>query len=140
VLEAHTFESAVAVNDGRGGFTLHPLPVEAQLAPVYASLARDFDGDGRTDLLLAGGFWGAPPLQGRYDASRGLLLRGLGGGLFRAVDEAASGLSIEGQTRRLRAVRGADGFERVVVARNDDRPLLLRVHAAGAGAVALGRR
>jgi hypothetical protein len=140
VLEAHTFESAVAVNDGRGGFTLHALPVEAQLAPIDASIVRDFDGDGRADLLLAGNFWGATPLEGRYDASRGVLLRGLGGGRFEAVGEAASGLAIEGQVRRLRTVRGADGVERVLVARNDDRPMLLRVTAGGPRAVALGGR
>ena len=32
---------------------------------------RDFDGDGHTDLLVAGNFFGVPPLLGRYDASYG---------------------------------------------------------------------
>ena len=40
------------------------------------SLADDFDGDGRMDLLLGGNFHGVPPILGRYDASYGLLLRG----------------------------------------------------------------
>ncbi|AHG93778.1 ASPIC/UnbV domain protein (plasmid) [Gemmatirosa kalamazoonensis] len=139
VLEARTFESAVAVNDGHGAFALRPLPVEAQLAPVYASLARDFDGDGHVDLLLAGDFWGAPPLQGRYDASHGVLLRGLGDGRFRAVDEAGSGLAIDGQVRALGVVRGPGGPV-VAVARNDDRPMLLRVSAPARRSVALGTR
>jgi len=75
VLEAYDFATSVAINNGNGTFTLHALPIEAQLAPVRAALADDADGDGRTDLLLAGNDFGAPPVFGRYDASYGLLLR-----------------------------------------------------------------
>src|SRR3989441_2865108 len=69
VLEADTFASAIALNRGDGTFELRPLPVEAQFAPVYASLAGDFDGDGKTDLVVAGNFSGVTPVEGRYDAS-----------------------------------------------------------------------
>ncbi len=80
VLEADTFASAVAINRGDGTFELHALPIEAQFAPIYASLAGDFDGDGKTDLVVAGNFYGVTPLEGRYDASYGLFLRGDGRG------------------------------------------------------------
>jgi enediyne biosynthesis protein E4 len=126
VLEAQTFASAVAINAGNGAFTLRPLPAEAQLAPVYASLAGDYDGDGRTDLLVAGNFFGAPPLRGRYDASYGLLLRGLGDGRFEPVEMERSGVAIEGQVRDLKPVRGAGGRPLIAVARNDDALLLLQ--------------
>src|SRR5437899_13097479 len=86
VLEADTFASAIALNRGDGTFELRPLPVEAQFAPVYASLAGDFDGDGKTDLVVAGNFYGVTPVEGRYDASYGLFLRGDGHGQFAAVD------------------------------------------------------
>jgi hypothetical protein len=133
VLEAHTFASAVAMNDGAGDFTLRPLPVEAQLAPVYASVASDFDDDGRTDLLLAGNFVGAPPSQGRYDASYGLLLRGLGDGRFEPVDMARSGVTIEGQVREMRQLRHTEGGQLIAIARNDARLQILRpLHGAGA--------
>ena len=88
-LVANTFASAIARNDGRGQFVLQPLPVEAQLAPVYAVVAEDFDRDGRTDLLLGGNFNGVPPIQGRYDASYGLLLRGGPDGRFAADGHGA---------------------------------------------------
>jgi enediyne biosynthesis protein E4 len=127
-LVAHTFASAVALNDGRGRFTLQPLPVEAQLAPVHAALADDFDGDGRIDLLLGGNFYGVPPLQGRYDASYGLLLRGAGDGRFTATDMTRSGVEITGQVRRMRALRTTNG-RLVAVARNADRLLLLQAGA-----------
>src|SRR5206468_9632349 len=80
VLEVDQFTSVVALNHGDGTFELRPLPIEAQFAPVYASLAGDFDGDGKTDLIVAGNFSGVTPVQGRYDASYGLFLRGDGHG------------------------------------------------------------
>jgi hypothetical protein len=126
-LEAHTFASAVALNDGRGHFTMKPLPVETQLAPLNAVVAADFDGDGRTDLLTGGGLFATLPMLGRYDASYGQLLRGLGDGVFVPVDMARSGVALTGQVRRMQLVRTADGPV-IAVARNDDRLLILRPH------------
>ncbi|HEU4632082.1 MAG TPA: VCBS repeat-containing protein [Gemmatimonadaceae bacterium] len=132
VLQARTFESAVALSRAGGRYELRPLPVEAQLAPVRAALAEDLDGDGRTDLLLAGNTYGVPPVLGRYDASYGLLLRGLDGGRFTAVEPEASGVAIDGQVRRLATLRGVAGGGRLIaVARNDAALLLLRVRAGG---------
>jgi enediyne biosynthesis protein E4 len=127
-LVAHTFESAIALSDGRGRFTLQPLPVEAQLAPVRAVVAEDFDRDGRTDLLVGGNVFGVPPIQGRYDASYGLLLRGRPDGRFEAVDMTQSGVELTGQVRRMRSLRTAAG-RLVAVARNADRLLLLSSRA-----------
>jgi hypothetical protein len=124
-LKAHAFASVVALNDGKGRFTMEPLPTEAQIAPIHATVADDFDGDGRVDLLVAGNFHGVPPIQGRYDASYGLLLRGAGNGRFTAVDMTRSGVEIEGQVRRMRAVQTSGGRV-IAVARNDDRVLMLR--------------
>jgi hypothetical protein len=141
VLEARTFASSVAFNRG-GTFELRPLPTEAQFAPVYASLADDFDGDGRVDLLLGGNFHGVTPVRGRYDASYGLLLRGVAGGRFTPVDMEDSNLVIEGQVRDMKLVRQANGSRLVAVARNDDALLLLRTlrAKASAGTLAGARR
>ena len=126
LLEARVFASSVALNNGDGTFTLQPLPVEAQFAPVYAALAGDFDGDGRTDLLLAGNVYGVQPALGRYDASYGLLLSGRGDGRFTAVDMEQSHLVIDGEVRHLGLVRRANGGRLIVVARNDARLQILR--------------
>jgi hypothetical protein len=117
--EAYDFASAVALNNGNGTFSLEHLPVEAQFAPVYAALADDFDGDGKVDLVLGGNFYGVTPVRGRYDASYGLLLHGLGNGRFQSVDMEASGLAIEGQVRHMKLLRRANGDRLIVVARND---------------------
>jgi len=72
--------------------------------------------------------FGVPPAQGRYDASHGVLLRGDGHGRFVSMDAPHSGLEIDGQVRRMRAVRTSNG-PLVAVARNDDRLLLLQTTA-----------
>ena len=147
VKTAHTFESVLVRNDGGGAFTLLPLPREAQIAPVYAILPTDADGDGRTDLLLAGNFDGLRPELGRMSAGRGLLLRGdpsrCGAGdtrcvPFAPVRAAESGFAAPGQSRDAQRVR-TPGGDRYVVARNNDRPLVFGP-AAGRAALHAARR
>jgi hypothetical protein len=133
VREARTFATSLVRNDGGGRFTVVPLPAEAQLAPVYGVAARDVDGDGRLDLLLAGNFDGFKPEIGRMPASQGLVLRGDPSRCardrlcapFTPVRAAASGFVVPGQARDIQRVRTARG-ELFVVARNNDRPLVYR--------------
>ncbi len=131
VRETDTFASAIALNNGDGTFTLKPLPDEPQFAPIYASLAGDFDGDGKTDLLIAGNLYGVTPMLGRYDASYGLMLRGDGKGGFTPVDMEQSNLVIDGQIRDIKALRGANGQTIIVVARNNDKAIVLGVRSPG---------
>lgn len=123
--EARQFASSVALRDENGRFHLQTLPAEAQFAPIYASLATDLTGDGVVDLLLGGNFSGVTPLRGAYDATYGVLLLGLGGGRFEAVDPAESGLSVEGEVRGMGVVRRPDGESHILIARNNDVPVLL---------------
>lgn len=119
VREAYVFASALARNRGDGTFALYPLPVEAQFAPIYAAATGDFDGDGHTDVIVAGNFFGVPPARGRYDASYGLLLRGDGTGALTPVDLEISGLVIQGEVRGVEVVRHATDGALIAVARND---------------------
>ena len=139
VLEAHEFASSIALQNVDGTFGLRPLPVEAQFAPIYAAVAGDFDGDGHTDLLVGGNFYGATPTEGRYDASYGLLLRGSGTGALQSVDMAASGVMIQGQVRHMAMLRAANGDRLVVVARNDNTVQVLRANKLSAARTARSR-
>ena len=125
VKQVYTFATSLAHNNGDGSFTLVPLPSEAQLAPVFGILATDVDRDGHTDLLFAGNFDGFKPELGRMSASNGLLLRGDGKGFFIPVRGMESGFNVPGQARDIQRVRTANG-ELIVVARNNDRPLVFR--------------
>ncbi len=125
VRQAYTFATSLMRNNGDGSFTLVPLPIEAQLAPVYGLLAADLDGDGLLDVLLTGNLDGVEPEIGRLSGSYGLLLRGDGTGGFTPVEVSESGFFVPGQGRDIQRLSTRHG-EVVVVTRNNDRPLLFQ--------------
>ncbi len=110
-LEANFMETTTFMNQGDGTFTVQNLPVEAQLSPVYSIYADDVDGDGINDLLLGGNLYEVKPEAGRYDASYGLFLKGLGDGNFERIANSKSGLNIQGQVRDIKSVNiGEENF------------------------------
>src|SRR2546421_3770672 len=78
-LQAATLDHTVFFNRG-GTFQGVALPPEAQFAPAFYAGVADFDGDGHEDLFLAQNFFPTEIGTRRYDAGRGLLLLGQGGG------------------------------------------------------------
>jgi hypothetical protein len=125
VKNAYTFATTLARNNGDGSFTMVPLPLEAQIAPMYGMLATDIDGDGKPDLLMAGNFDGVKPEIGKMSAGYGVYLRGDGKGHFTPVRELESGFLVPGQARDIQPVRTRKGII-YVVSRNNDRPLVFR--------------
>ena len=119
---ATEFRSLVLMNRGGGEFAVHYLPTAAQETPVRAIVADDTDGDGDLDLLLGGNFYYVKPEMGRYDAGRGLLLTNDGLGNFTAVPAATSGVNVSGEIREMVKL----GTGRYLLARNDDRPVILQ--------------
>ncbi len=119
VLHVEQTQSCVFYNDGRGGFTASPLPQRAQFAPVFGILPRDLDGDGRTDLMLGGNFYGLKPEVGRFDASYGTTLLATGNRGFQYVPPATSGLFVRGEVRDIQPV-GTPAGSLILVARNND--------------------
>ena len=75
--------SGFQINRGKKGFELKPLPIAAQLAPVYSILISDFNQDGFEDILLGGNFYRSKPEIGIYDGSYGLFLKGGARSLYR---------------------------------------------------------
>ena len=134
VLKAGTFASVAAINQGDGTFAVRELPIEAQIAPVRAVLADDFNGDGHEDVVLGGNFYGVTPAQGRYDASYGTFLSGSAEGALKAVENTQSGLWLEGEIRKLRLIQTSTGPV-IVAARNADSLQFIQPqHGAGRGA------
>ena len=120
VLNCNTTTSVWIENKGNGKFEMHPLPVEAQFAPVNAILAADLDGDGNMDLLLGGNEYQTEVSTGRYDASYGLMLKGNGRGSFVPVKPKASGLILDGDVKNIRMIKTGTGQEFLLTAVNND--------------------
>jgi hypothetical protein len=125
VKNAYTFASSLVRNNGDGSFTIVPLPVEAQISPVFAVMAADVEGSGKPDLLLAGNFDGVNPEIGTMTAGYGTFLRGDGKGHFTAVRELESGFEVPGQARDIQRVRTRNGVIYIVV-RDNDKPLVFQ--------------
>lgn len=122
VRKASVLETVYVENQGSGQFVMHPLPREAQMAPVYGILADDMDGDGHHDLLLAGNFAAATPKIGRLYASYGLFLKGDGQGSFEYQHPRTSGFFVPEQTRHLRRIEFAGRQPHILVVKNDAAP------------------
>jgi hypothetical protein len=98
LLEANWLETTVFLNRG-DHFEAKALPREAQFAPAFGISVGDFDGDGHEDIFLAQNFFATVQEASRYDAGRGLWLRGDGAGNFTAVSGQESGVKVYGEQR-----------------------------------------
>ncbi len=113
-------KSSWVENLGNGKFKMHPLPVEAQLAPVYGILPTDLDGDGTIDLLLVGNDYGMEVQQGRADAFVGLALQNKGKGSFKPIPLQKSHFFVPGDAKALVSLNVADKGSLVVASQNND--------------------
>ena len=105
VLTVEQTQTCVFINDGKGQFTMQPLPTMAQLSPVYAIVASDLNGDGIKDIFLAGNFYGLKPEVGRMDASYGVTLIGKGNSQFAYMPPSVSGLFVKGEVRDAQVIK-----------------------------------
>ncbi|MGB3850877.1 MAG: VCBS repeat-containing protein [Tunicatimonas sp.] len=117
-LSAVEMRSCYIENTGNSRFTLKSLPMEAQMAPVFGSLASDFNKDGFLDILLVGNSQAFETYTGPYDASLGTLLFGNGRGSFAYVPQAKSGLYLTHDQKALATIN--TGTENLIVLTNND--------------------
>lgn len=99
--DAQTFTSKVFYyNREASAWQGEDLPVMAQFAPVRSIVATDVNGDGKTDLILAGNFFGVEVETTRYDAGNGMVLLNDGNGGWLQQMPHESGLSLPLDVRR----------------------------------------
>ncbi|MES2732936.1 MAG: VCBS repeat-containing protein [Bacteroidota bacterium] len=120
MLQATDMRTSYIENKGNGKFAIRPLPMEAQIAPVYGMVSKDIDGDGKLDLMLVGNDYGMEPFSGRHDAFMGLCLKGDGKGNFRPLSIAQSGFFVKGDAKGLATVLTAKNEEMLVATQNQD--------------------
>ncbi|MEM8486546.1 MAG: VCBS repeat-containing protein [Bacteroidota bacterium] len=105
-LEANHMATTLLLGTPEGIFKQTPLPLAVQVAPVFAILSLDYNGDGATDLLMAGNTTDGQMRLGRYDANYGVLLQGDGSGGFTYVTQESAGFAVRGAVRSLVALDG----------------------------------
>ena len=127
---ATTFDHTLFLNRG-DHFEAHSLPGAAQLAPAFAAVVADFDGDGHEDLFLAQNFFPTEIGTMRFDAGAGLLLLGDGRGGFRAQSVLQSGIEVFGDQRGA-AAADYDGDGRVDLAVSQNGAATTLWHNVGA--------
>jgi len=113
-----------------GGFEGQPLPVRAQLAPMYAVETADLDADGRPEIIMGGNLYEVKPQAGPYDASRGVVLSwDEKSGSLQSLPPGQSGMNVEGEIRGIRVVSGDKPEQkRLIIARYDEPPLVFEVN------------
>jgi enediyne biosynthesis protein E4 len=107
-------------NLGYGKFKKHPLPMEAQFAPVNAIICDDLDGDGFKDLLIAGNDFQTDVITGRYDASYGCYLKGNRNKTFTSIPAVQSGFIVKGDVKDMAMIKLTDKEKLILVAINND--------------------
>jgi enediyne biosynthesis protein E4 len=117
-------------NTGNGKFVEHPLPIEAQFAPVNAIICYDLDNDGFKDLLLAGNEYQSNVMTGRYDASYGCFLKGAADKKFKPVSPAESGFVLDGDVKSMALIRLSNGEKIILAAVNNDSLRVFSVNPA----------
>ncbi|HEX8905483.1 MAG TPA: hypothetical protein VF771_11600, partial [Longimicrobiaceae bacterium] len=120
VAEGVVLASSYVENLGGGRFRLRPLPMPAQLSPVYGMLAGDRDGDGTPDLLLVGNSYATETQVGWYDAAVGSVLLGDGRGGFRHRSGTATGFFVDGDAKALAEVATGASGSLLLVTQNGD--------------------
>ncbi len=120
---ATEFRSCYAQNLGNGSFRLEPLPVEAQVAPIFGTAINDFNGDSYLDIALVGNNFWAEVETGRYDALKGLILLGDGTGKFGAMNQLESGFRVSEDAKGLAQII-TDNEVLLISTQNNDHTLI----------------
>jgi len=118
--------SCIAINDGKGHFSIRKLPVAMQLSSVNAILIEDVNKDGFPDIISGGNFFDLLPQFGRLDASFGNVLINDKKGNFITMPAIVSGIDLRGQ------IRDIVSFKRknencIVFLENNDYPVSYKI-------------
>jgi enediyne biosynthesis protein E4 len=127
VLHAENLATVYLENNGKSGFTMKPLPAEAQYAPVFGIVSVDANNDGKKDLVLAGNNVWTRIRFSRYDANHGILLQGDGKGNFTYVPQWKSGFRLRGDIRAVEKIGNGNDMH-LVFGVNNSRARVYRVN------------
>jgi hypothetical protein len=122
--QVYELATSYFVNNGEGKFTRKDLPQITQASTIQDISLQDFNGDGFTDVLMAGNNYEIRTQLGRMDALHGLiLLNDKKGGFQWAKNQ---NFSISGPARNIRYLNIEDQ-EYYCIAINNNSPVFLRI-------------
>ena len=120
VMQCTDMRSSYIENKGNDHFSIKPLPLQAQVAPVYGMKTEDINGDGNLDVLMVGNDYGMDPYSGRHDAFMGLCMKGDGKGNFTPMSLQESGFFVNGDAKGLATVHTAKNEDILIATQNQD--------------------
>lgn len=115
-------KSGILINN-KGILEWKTLPMEAQVAPVYAIEVADFNKDGKLDILLGGNNSTFRIRIGKMDANHGILLLGNDKNDFKATN---SGLNWQGDVRDIQTIQTKKG-KVLMISQNNDKMLFVKL-------------
>jgi hypothetical protein len=119
VVKAYKFESSYVENLGDGTFELKSLPMAAQVGPIEGIVVGDFDKDGYEDVVLSGNSYESDVSTGRYDALKGLVMKGDGKGEFSPLTIEESGILNDEDASGMAVLNDVNGHQKLVIANNN---------------------
>lgn len=125
VLNVHTLETSLYINQGNGTFAKSQLPNELQHSPVYA-IHSFKDESGKLHMLFGGNQSKIKPELGINMGSFGWHLVSNTKGGFDVLSAKESGFFVRGEVRSIKNVKTNKGNQ-IVVGRNDKEPALFEI-------------
>ncbi len=116
--KAHLFSSIMLMNEN-GQLVVKKLPTDAQLSAVTGVIVKDFDQDGKKDILLAGNKFDVEVETTPADASPGLLMKGTGDLNFKCLKPFESGFFVPYNVKDMKAIKMKDKWAIVVGINNE---------------------
>jgi hypothetical protein len=118
IFKAATMQSVVLINNRLNGYSVIPLPMQMQLAPIFSFYQDDFNKDRKKDLLTGGNFYDVLPFEGRYDAMPLTVGLGNNNGIFTCKIPYNEPI-ISGEIRDIEPINIA-GKKCIIIARHND--------------------
>jgi hypothetical protein len=126
-LQAETFASCYFDNDGKGNFTTHNFPNEAQLSSINGIIIDDFNKDGTPDILAAGNLFNLEVVTPRNDGSIGVYMEGDGKGGFKTKPAGETGFFAPKDVKSLALIKLKTGGKLGLVGNNNEKLQIFKI-------------
>ncbi|MGN6493948.1 MAG: VCBS repeat-containing protein [Agriterribacter sp.] len=118
-LKAEVLASSCFIGDGKGGFTRVDLPLDLQMAPLFAISPA-----ANESFIGAGNFYGVLPYEGRYDALYPTIFSyQKDQKQFKTEFIVAA---VRGEVRNIKPIAGQQNHKTLMLVRNNDKIVFLR--------------